>query len=210
MRKLEKSDHNRALSIIPDIITLSRIFLTYVFVSLQNKLYCNIADKGIYLWLITIFLIICVTDLIDGKIARSLKENFIMGSILDVTADAIFIFSSVITLNVHKVLPVWFTVIILMNFVVFIVTSLILKKIGQQTKQLFIFDFIGRLAAALFYIIPGLTYILSYIIGDSALFSIKIVMYITSALTIISFCVRCSSCLQAVVVTASKSSKSVV
>ncbi len=100
------------------------------------------------MWDNSIFLI-CVTDFIDGKIARKIKAESLLGSFLDVTADFIFIISSLALLNLNNRIPIWFTVLTLIKFIEFFVTSYIIKKyhnISNNFFHLIILDVLLQLA----------------------------------------------------------------
>lgn len=185
---------NIVYKVLPNIITLSRILLTYVFLLLQNKQYHNIKNRETFLYLSIVFLCICITDLMDGKIARFLNSKSFIGSFLDVAADAAFIFSSFISLNIHGIIPFWFTIVVLIKFSEFIITSYVWKKLNNKTSELFISDPIGRLAAVLFYIIPGMVAILFYKFENNLLLATNILIFITTTLSIISSFIRCSNC----------------
>ncbi|AGK95539.1 CDP-alcohol phosphatidyltransferase family protein [Clostridium pasteurianum] len=185
---------NIVYKILPNIITLSRILLTYVFLLLQNKQYHDIKNRETFLCLSIVFLCICITDLIDGKIARFLNSKSFIGSLLDVAADAAFIFSSFIFLNIHGIIPFWFTIVILSKFVEFIITSYVWKKLNNKTSELFISDPIGKLTAVLFYIIPGIVGILFYKFQNNLLLATNTLIFIATTLSVISSCIRCSNC----------------
>ena len=185
---------NIVYKVLPNIITLSRILLTYVFLLLQNKQYHDIKNRETFLCLSIVFLCICITDLIDGKIARFLNSKSFIGSFLDVAADAAFIFSSFIFLNIHGIIPFWFTIVILTKFIEFIITSYVWKKLNNKTSELFISDPIGRLAAVLFYIIPGIIGILFYKFENNLLLATNTLIFITTILAVVSSFIRCSNC----------------
>lgn len=185
---------NKVWKILPNIITLSRILLTYVFLLLQNKQYHDMKNREAFLCISVVFLCICITDLLDGKLARILHSESFLGKLLDVTADAIFIFSSFILLNIYGIIPFWFTIIILIKFIEFIITSYVWKKLNAKTSELFMSDFTGRLAAALFYIIPGTIGILLYKLQSNLLFLTNILIFIATTLAIVSSFIRCLNC----------------
>lgn len=174
------------VKVLPNIITFSRILLTFLFVLLQTAQHYHRENSSIYLYILIIFLFICFTDLLDGKIARVLGSTSPMGSFLDVSADAIFIFSSYIALNIFNIIPLWFTIIILIKFLEFIITSYVWRKLNIQSEELFLSDFIGRITAVLFYIIPGVIYILLYKLDYISFYIINIIICITTILALIS------------------------
>jgi len=100
---------------IPNVLTGLRMVLTFIYLLFlenlnlysNNKLY--FASAGI------VFFLICVTDFIDGKIARKIKAESLLGSFLDVTADFIFIISSLALLNLNNIyinMLIWITLIL--------------------------------------------------------------------------------------------------
>lgn len=174
---------------IPNVLTGLRIVLTFIYLLFLDNLnlYSNnrlyFASAGI------VFFLICVTDFIDGKIARKIKAEYLLGSFLDVTADFIFIISSLALLNLNNRIPIWVTVIILIKFIEFLVTSYIIKKYYNVSNNFFQFDYFGRAAAISFFLIPGMV-LLTYIGLD--IIYINILIFITLILVIISFSVRCT------------------
>ena len=98
---------------------------------------------------------ICLSDLLDGAAARGLNAESALGGVLDVSADGLFIFSSLILFNLFHVLPVWFTALVLADFLVFLTTSRFLIRIKRKSgPRVLIFDVPGRMAAVLFYFTP--------------------------------------------------------
>ncbi|EJE7236221.1 CDP-alcohol phosphatidyltransferase family protein [Clostridium sporogenes] len=174
---------------IPNVLTGLRMVLTFIYLLFlenlnlysNNKLY--FASAGI------VFFLICVTDFIDGKIARKIKAESLLGSFLDVTADFIFIISSLALLNLNNRIPIWFTVLTLIKFIEFFITSYIIKKYYNVSNNFFQFDYFGRIAAMNFFLIPGMV-LLTYI-GLNIIY-INMLIWITLILVIISFSVRCT------------------
>ncbi|MDP4142938.1 MAG: CDP-alcohol phosphatidyltransferase family protein [Bacillota bacterium] len=136
---------------LPNILTLLRIVLT-CFINFY--ILRHFGNLGVP---ITFSLLIFITDLFDGKIARFSGHASAFGAVFDVAADLFFIVTSYIVLLYLHITPLWFLFIILFKFIEFIFTSYFLKKHTSE-KSIFIFDYLGRLAAVLFYIIPLLAY----------------------------------------------------
>lgn len=146
-------EKNKYFRMLPNLLTLTRLFLTIIFIIL-----C--LNTKIYLAIVFDFLLICFSDIVDGKIARYFNATTIFGSILDVLVDSFFIFSSLIILHFkEKIIPEWFILLVFINFFVFFITSYIGKISSTKSKNFFSFDLVGRISAVLFYAIPGITYI---------------------------------------------------
>lgn len=140
---------------LPNIIILLRFILTVPFMLiLANQL---VQDSPKVPALLYIFLVlIYLTDFLDGAVARDLKAESTLGSILDISFDSLFIFSSLIIFNFFGVLPVWFTMIVLVNLLTFLTTSRFLISINSENKRrVFVFDMTGRISAVIFYLIPA-------------------------------------------------------
>ena len=112
-------------------LTLSRIPISILFnFSLfyeKNKLFiCSL-----------LFLIIALTDILDGKLARHYKVTSKFGALLDAGTDFFFIFSASFLLYTQMLLPI----------------GLIINKKLNLNKTLF-FDKIGRFVAVILYLLP--------------------------------------------------------
>lgn len=132
---------------IVTFLSLSRLFLSFGFVTLLYK-----DDSKLYEQLLC-FLIIGLSDLLDGKLARQWKVQSIWGAVTDVFCDFIFIISSCFAFYYKNELPFWMIAVILLKMSEFIVTSYILKR-GRDHASFFLFDPIGRAVAVGFYILP--------------------------------------------------------
>lgn len=102
-------------------------------------------------------LLVFLTDLSDGWLARRLRSPSRLGAALDVSADFFYITSFGVILCWRQVLPLWFMLAVVVNFLGFILTSKVLKEQTSGDHPL-VFDRIGRLTAALFYIFPITAY----------------------------------------------------
>jgi CDP-diacylglycerol--glycerol-3-phosphate 3-phosphatidyltransferase/cardiolipin synthase len=81
------------------------------------------------LWGLTLFVLIAVTDALDGFLARSRDEETRLGAILDPIADKALLLSAIILLTrpslpeLNPQFPVWFTLIIISRDVVLVAGS---------------------------------------------------------------------------------------
>jgi cardiolipin synthase len=90
---------------VANCITMTRLLLSPVFVY-----FFIIGDRH------TAFVVFCVaggTDLIDGMVARLLKQRSRYGAILDPIADKVLLESAFICLVIGGVLPLWFLLLAL-------------------------------------------------------------------------------------------------
>ncbi len=83
-----------------NMLTLSRLLLAPVFV-----LIFLMGERG---WALAIFAIAGATDLIDGTVARMLKQRTEGGALLDPLADKVLVQSCFLLLAVIGAIPWWF------------------------------------------------------------------------------------------------------
>lgn len=100
---------------IPTIITLLRL-ATVPFL---------VHSLLIHNWLLgfTLFLIAAITDVLDGALARRLKQETFFGSFVDSIADKVLLLSVYITLMVVIGIPTWFVLFISINELVLVGAS---------------------------------------------------------------------------------------
>lgn len=140
--------------LIPNLITITRIIMTFAFIYAIEEQYVYGIDMTINL--IILFFAICLSDFIDGKIARKINSVSIIGAKLDVFADLLYIISSYVILVSIKILPLWFLIFVCFKFTEFIITSNYIKRNNSIEDKPFVFDKVGRIVSAIFLIIPGI------------------------------------------------------
>jgi len=95
---------------LPDKLTVSRIFLTFVFMS-----FLFISGIGAKITALVIFLIASLTDFLDGYIAkgRNISTNF--GKLMDPIADKILVIASFLAFVQLGLIQAWMVVIIILR-----------------------------------------------------------------------------------------------
>ena len=178
----------RMIKEIPNILVALRIGLS-IFVNL----YILNHFGNMLIPVITVF-IIFMSDFLDGKIARLYDTTSKFGEVLDVLADLFYIVVSYIVLWTYNILPLWFLFIILYKFVEFIITSYLIER-SNDKKSIFIFDFLGRGIAVVFYVLPISVY-LSFCFSRSLyLFIVNICITIIPSLVLASTIYRIIQCI---------------
>ena len=100
-------DWKKEIFTIPNMLSLFRLILIPVYIII----YLNAQDKTDYFLAAAILAVSCLTDMIDGKIARHFNMISNIGKILDPLADKATQFSLIICLaSKHKIL--WYMVIL--------------------------------------------------------------------------------------------------
>lgn len=121
----------KSLSFIPNFISLSRVFLTAVFVFyiLQERI--NIA--------LIVFIIAAITDFLDGRAARYLKAESVLGSIVDPLADKCLMITSYFVLGLIGIIPLLLsTIVIFRDFSILLIVCLCrFLSIHLEFKPLF-------------------------------------------------------------------------
>lgn len=105
-------------------------------------------SKGMRPWALTLFLFACVTDYIDGYLARRLGVCTVLGSYLDATADFLVVLASFTVFVRQGVYPWWTVLVIVSMFLQFIVTS----KLGRP-----IYDPVGKYYGTFLFAAIGVT-----------------------------------------------------
>ncbi|NLU08253.1 MAG: CDP-alcohol phosphatidyltransferase family protein [Clostridiales bacterium] len=178
----------RILKFIPNIITASRIIMSALFVSNVLKQFRYGQEK--ILSIAIIFFLICLSDLIDGYIARKSNCTSRMGAKLDIFADLFFIVSSYVTLVILRIMPLWFLVFVCLKFIEFLYTSNFIKKCDEVSAHPFIFDKLGRIVSAMFFIVPGI------ICYSRFSCTVNFLLYIILILGVLSSYLRIKECFE--------------
>ncbi len=101
---------------IPNSITLIRVVLIPFFI--------NLMIYGYYRAALAVFVVACITDALDGLIARLMKSKTDLGAFLDPMADKLLIVSAFVTLVLLKMLPVWLAIIVISRDVILVFGSI--------------------------------------------------------------------------------------
>jgi cardiolipin synthase (CMP-forming) len=103
---------------LPNAITLLRVFLLPLFISLL------VYQHNV--WALVIFAITILSDALDGFIARSWQQKTDLGAILDPIADKLLLTASFLTLAYLEIIPVWLMVIVVSRDGMLIIGALII------------------------------------------------------------------------------------
>ena len=111
---------------LPNYITLVRIVLIPFFI--------NSMIYGYYRLALAIFVAACLTDALDGLIARVTNSITELGALLDPIADKLLILSAFVTLVLLGMLPVWLVIIVVSRDVILVLGSLVIYFLGHEVK----------------------------------------------------------------------------
>ena len=92
---------------LPNALSLVRIFLVPVLV-----VFLIVVPRPYNLWAAAVFLAAVLTDWLDGRIARSMRQVTTLGKLLDPVADKLLIAASLISLVQVDRVPAWMVVLI--------------------------------------------------------------------------------------------------
>lgn len=184
------------LKFIPNLITITRVIMTFAFVHAIEQQYVYGMDMTIKITIL--FLAICFSDFVDGKTARKINSVSIIGAKLDVFADLLYILSSYVMLVNIKILPFWFLVFVCFKFTEFIITSNYIKRNISTTDKPFVFDKVGRIVSAIFLIIPGIVCIYKCFEVNTIYFLFNCSIFVIFIAGIYSSYVRIKSCFVAI------------
>ena len=128
--------------LITQIITSIRIICSPIL------FYTIIEELKLYAYLL--FVLIIITDVIDGYIARRYSVSTNFGAYYDATVDFAAIMFSFSAFAINSIYPYWLLIIFLFSFVFFILTS--------KTNNL-IYDPFGKYYGAIIFCVIGITLI---------------------------------------------------
>jgi len=109
---------------LPNTITLVRVVLIPVFIGLMSYGYYRIA--------LMVFVVACLTDALDGLIARLTNTKTELGAFLDPMADKLLIVSSFVTLALLGKIPAWLVIIVISRDVILVLGSLVIYFTGHS------------------------------------------------------------------------------
>jgi cardiolipin synthase len=104
---------------IPNFMTLLRIILVPVLVIL-------FINKE-FLKALILFSFLGLTDVLDGFLARVLKQQTVLGAYLDPIADKVLVMSCFTALAIQKIIPGWLAVIVISRDVIILLGIAILS-----------------------------------------------------------------------------------
>lgn len=120
---------------LPNAITISRLFLTAVFVA------GTAMESALGHWIALVsFVIAAISDFVDGWLARKLGLVTPMGKLLDPLADKVLVCAAFVYLSARGYSPVWVTVLIIARE--FLVTGL--RQIAVEAGQVIAADRLGK------------------------------------------------------------------
>ena len=126
---------------LPNKLTLTRIILVPAFVA------CMYIRKPLWQYIaVAIFIIASITDLLDGRIARSRNLVTTFGKFLDPIADKLLVMSALVMLVCQLKMPAWVCIVMLARE--FIVTGL--RLVASSNGKVIAAGIWGKLSQMIF------------------------------------------------------------
>ena len=135
---------------LPNYITLSRIILVPFFIGLM--IYGHFRSAA------AVFLAACVTDALDGLIARLRNQKTELGAFLDPIADKLLIVSAFVTLALRGILPAWLVMTVVSRDIILVIGSIDLFYTEHEFKARP--SIIGKATTVLQFIVVTLSLVL--------------------------------------------------
>jgi cardiolipin synthase len=111
---------------LPNFFSLARIVLIFPFIYLLLN--------GCYGYALAVGFAAALTDLIDGTLARLLRQQTVLGTYLDPAADKLFMTASFITLTAAGLLPLWLTLLVIGRDVMIVLGVFILHLLSLSPE----------------------------------------------------------------------------
>jgi len=159
---------------LPNSITLVRVILIPFFINLMIYEYYRAA--------LIVFVVACVTDALDGLIARLLNMKTDLGAFLDPMADKLLIVSAFVTLVLLKMLPVWLAIIVISRDVILVLGSIIIYFMQHEFSVHP--SLVGKLTTVLQLLLVTLTLLLVNYGTDLGM--MRYLQWLTAAITVAS------------------------
>jgi cardiolipin synthase len=166
---------------VPNAITLIRIVLIPFMVDLLIYGYHRPA--------LIVFVAACITDALDGLIARLTNTRTELGAFLDPMADKLLIVTSFITLAILGRIPVWLVIIVVSRDIILTLGSLIIyaTRNGLQIKP----SMIGKATTVLQFLVVAVTLVLvAYGIAHGYLGILYVMTAVFTVLSGIQYVIR--------------------
>ena len=109
---------------LPNSITLVRIILIPFFIDFMIY--------GYYRPALLVFVTACLTDALDGTIARLTNSKTELGAFLDPMADKLLIVSSFVTLAILAKIPVWLVIIVVSRDIILTLGGMVIYFTGKS------------------------------------------------------------------------------
>ena len=180
---------------LPNKLTLLRVCMIPFFVVLarMSPFWAQCAAVGVYA-------LACVTDALDGRIARSrnLITNF--GKFMDPIADKLLVMSALIVLTAQGRMPDWVCILMLAReflvsgFRLVAVENGVVIAAGPLGKLKTVFQMISTIALMLLVPVDGFA-----LLGQPGVVIANVLMYIALALTVVSgadYIIRNKDCIK--------------
>ncbi|HEY7403272.1 MAG TPA: CDP-alcohol phosphatidyltransferase family protein [Candidatus Angelobacter sp.] len=114
----------RQLRSAPNLLTLTRlIFVPFVIVALQQQKYT---------WTLIIFVAAGITDLLDGLLARVLKQKTTLGQYLDPIADKLLLSTMFLMLSITHIIRWPVTILVFSRDIIILIICTLLYATGTM------------------------------------------------------------------------------
>lgn len=120
---------------VPNLLSLLRLILIVPFIAL--------AQDGNDWPALIVLAVASITDYLDGKAARILKQESKLGAMLDPAIDRLFIAASIYVLWEREIFPLWLVALLLLRDFLLLILNIALKRSGQALLTV---NFIGKAA----------------------------------------------------------------
>lgn len=120
---------------VPNLLSLLRLVLIFPFIAL--------AGDGRDWPALLVLASASITDYLDGKAARILKQESKLGAALDPAIDRLFIAASIYVLWDRAIFPLWLVALLIGRDLLLLIVNILLKRAGLALLTV---NFIGKAA----------------------------------------------------------------
>ena len=169
-------DWKKEICTIPNLLSLFRLVLIPVYIII----YLNAADSSHYYLAAGILAVSCLTDLIDGKIARHFNMISTVGKILDPLADKATQFSLIVCLSIrYPILCILICLFVIKEGFQLVAGSITLRK-GRMLEGALLS---GKICTTILFI----SLILLIMLPEISLMAVHTIVLVDAAFMLVAF-----------------------
>lgn len=169
-------DWKKEIFTIPNLLSLFRLALIPLYV----VIYLNARSNTDYYLAAAILAVSCLTDLIDGQIARRFNMISTVGKVLDPLADKVTQFTMVICLSIKYPILCFLVILIFIKEIFQLTAGLLRLRKGKMLKGA---QITGKVCTAVLFI----SLILLVMLPDISYSAVQIITLIDSIFLLIAF-----------------------
>jgi len=134
------------VKLVPNILSIFRIFLVPVFITVYF-----VDDSEIKIYAIAVYALAALSDFLDGFIARRFQASSNLGKLLDPLGDKLMTFSVMVCITIYRPILIWAVVPAGIKEILMGIGGLVLHK--KAHSELLPSNLIGKSSTVVFFVV---------------------------------------------------------